>query len=411
MDSLATEVRHLPNFDQVLSNLGISGGDDSWRQDWHLSQDSYHPGNLPFLKEGEVRARCRFLRMSVEVEQAFLDALPMFKALPPLERLLWHCHYLLFVAKKSSCEEIETWPCIPRAISDTADMFYAFLFLSGLPVLRDFYKTKGIPESILINTLADLELWMSEYKTKNGVWGLGEKGWLSVHFTGTLFALGRLQFRMAEFPLDFHVFRNKDHRQILILAGNGMRFRPDGLFADTDGVESPKSWSAPYSEEDNGAIRGVEIFPEAKAAPRVMDFNLNTWVPVLKKGDPILEIHIPAASPLLAPACEDSLKQSRAFFAQYFPDFPWKAYTCVSWMLNPHFADVLPPDSNIVCFQRKFRLFPVPGADDKQMFDRVFDGAPRDIANLPRNTTLRRAILEHMEQNGRWHLTGGVLIP
>jgi hypothetical protein len=65
---------------------------------------------------------------------------------------------------------------------------------------------------------------------------------------------------------------------------------------------------------------------------------------------------------------------------------------------------MLPPDSNIVRFQKEFYLFPI-FSGGRSGFERIFGGDFRDLSKAPRDTTLRRAVLGHLEAGG--YLRGG----
>jgi hypothetical protein len=71
----------------------------------------------------------------------------------------------------------------------------------------------------------------------------------------------------------------------------------------------------------------------------------------------------------------------------------------------------LPTTSNIVRFQREFYLAPLPNADDSQLFERVFGERPKDLSGLPRDTSLRRSVLDYVDAGGRFHGAGAVIFP
>ena len=75
----------------------------------------------------------------------------------------------------------------------------------------------------------------------------------------------------------------------------------------------------------------------------------------LKRGDPVIEVHIPAAGPLTQEACAESFALAREFFAKYFPEFDYRYFTCHSWLLDETLKDFLGNDSNIIRFQKMFK--------------------------------------------------------
>ncbi|MDQ3514339.1 MAG: acyltransferase domain-containing protein [Chloroflexota bacterium] len=124
-------------------------------------------------------------------------------------------------------------------------------------------------------------------------------------------------------------------------------------------------------------------------------------------GDPALSVHIPDFSgPLDPTACDAAFARAAAFFPRQFPMERHAVAFCASWLLDPHLAEVLPETSNIVRFQRRFQLAYRTEPDDESTVRFVFGHVPADLASLPRETTLQRAVLDHIAAGGHWR--GGV---
>ncbi|GHH32886.1 acyltransferase domain-containing protein [Lentzea cavernae] len=123
-----------------------------------------------------------------------------------------------------------------------------------------------------------------------------------------------------------------------------------------------------------------------------------------KDGTPVLEVHIPGDGPMTPEACDESFRRARPFFQTHFPDELHEYGTCRSWLLDPQLADFLPETSNIVRFQRRWTSFgPAPDCDsDVLEFVHHLPPGTGDLAALPRDTTLQRAIVSHLESGGHW---------
>ena len=68
--------------------------------------------------------------------------------------------------------------------------------------LEEKYKSCGISEEILLDTLSDIVIWTNTHFTLTGKFGLSETEWLARHLSFRLFKLGRLQFCMADSEFD-----------------------------------------------------------------------------------------------------------------------------------------------------------------------------------------------------------------
>ncbi len=232
---------------------------------------------------------------------------------------------------------LDGWPDIP---GPDGRYFYVWVFLSSVPALQEFHAARGIPPEIGWATMAELGTQLFYHRSIHGTGGLDAQRWLTAHFRGVLYRVGRLLY------------------------------------------ERQRSWF------------------DAEGGPLV--------------GEPAVGIHIPRGR--LTPAsCDESLTAAATFFARHFPEEqPCRYATCVSWVLDPQLADYLAADSNIVRFQRRFALVSeadVPVAD-RATVEAVFARRWRTAAELPRRTSLERALADHLEAGGHWHYrTGWLRLP
>jgi GNAT domain-containint protein len=102
--------------------------------------------------------------------------------------------------------------------------------------------------------------------------------------------------------------------------------------------------------------------------------------------------------------CRESMQQALDFFPRYFPDASFAGFACGSWILNPQLEQIYRPDSNMVLWQRELYLFPVPSGDRSGVYF-IFGTDDVDPRSALRDTSLRRALLDHIDRGGR--LIGG----
>jgi GNAT-like C-terminal domain/N-acyltransferase N-terminal domain len=125
-------------------------------------------------------------------------------------------------------------------------------------------------------------------------------------------------------------------------------------------------------------------------------------------GDPVLDLHIPPTGPLTPEAVDGSFSLARAFFGKHFPADDSRWGVCTSWLLDPQLRRYLPGDSNIIRFQRRFRLdsdLELPG--DESIIEFVFRRVDTPLNELPRRTSLHRAVIDHLDNGGRWRMRRG----
>jgi GNAT domain-containint protein/N-acyltransferase family protein len=129
-----------------------------------------------------------------------------------------------------------------------------------------------------------------------------------------------------------------------------------------------------------------------------------------RHADPALELHIPEEGPLAPDACDDALRRARGFFPRYFPDERYQVVICTSWLLDDQLGAYLRPESNIMRFQRRFRVLPGGDTDgDEDILRFVFRRAAPALHELPRRTSLERAVVEHLRAGRHWKVRAGWL--
>ncbi|MEV6169949.1 acyltransferase domain-containing protein [Streptomyces sp. NPDC051954] len=112
-------------------------------------------------------------------------------------RLLEECVQVLV----SDIGEVEKGPQLSELVAGApaalGRYFAVYVFLAALPHTRAYHRARGIPADVSRRTLADLGRNMAVHRRRNGRGGLHVVNWLSYHFRGELYQLGRLQFERA----------------------------------------------------------------------------------------------------------------------------------------------------------------------------------------------------------------------
>jgi hypothetical protein len=93
-----------------------------------------------------------------------------------------------------------TMPSLPNAPPEVAAYLPILTFMATLPTTRAFHSSRGISAEISRVTLADLGRAMTNNLRRTGQPGLGGRltSWMTLHFTGAIYQLGRLQFERVD---------------------------------------------------------------------------------------------------------------------------------------------------------------------------------------------------------------------
>ena len=295
-----------------------------------------------------------------------------------------------------------------RGTGQNAGAFYLLIGLAAIPRIRAIHQKKEIPETISIDTCGrHYPETVGRYRDHHdGLFGIkpGALYWLRNYIRGDLYRLGRLEYMLKPFGGRLRAFRHQHTRAVIALAADGSAFDEEGLATQPD---TSDAWRTKLIEQ-NGTISGYPIAPHGYARPQQITLSLDEWQPALSPGDTILDVHIPSGGHMTLASCRESMQQALNFFPRYFPTAHCAGFARGSWILNPQIAQIYRPDSNIVLWQRELYLYPIPSGDLSGLVF-VFGKDEIDLKTAPRDTSLRRALLDHMAVGGRL-IGGGMFI-
>jgi len=221
-------------------------------------------------------------------------------------------------------------------------------FAEVLPATLVWSRERGIPGSVVAATMRDVGRMLTRNRRWFGHPGLDDElaAWLTRHLVGSIHEVGRLQVERGTLGPQTTQWL-REHRAPV----------------EADGPEG----------------RGVLL-------------------------------HIPDGAPLTPQVVSQSVRAARSLLRRRVADEPLRTWVCISWMLDPQLAAYLPASSNLLAFQRRFRVGPAKGADgDLTMRKFVFGDTHSPVDALPQTSTLQRAVVQHWRAGGRWYVHPGWL--
>ena len=307
----------------------------------------------------------------------------------PLRDIAVAAHTALFDTAVDAAEALQA---AESALGEAAGLLHALFVLDSLRLIRERQAARGAPAAL---ARAVFERhggsWLHHAEARGDIGSVAWlPGWLRTVASGHLYRLGRLEFVPVTFAYPQRVYRHVRTGDIVALFEAGEQFSDVGVQ-----VGKP-TWTSTLVEADD-AIVGTPIHPRGMALRQVVRLPRDAWRLVLTSGDPVLDLHVPGEGPLTVDALRAAHVEAVAFFERYYPEHPFVAYICDSWLFSPLLEEMLGADSNIVRWQREGYLLP----DDSQgegMLEFTFGAAQIDPATAPRDTRLRRALIAHLEQ-------------
>lgn len=389
---------------EVLAELDIAEAHDLLAHRWDESEASYPDETPYFLQPARISEMRQYLDLSDGIEPHFLEAARIARGNTALSHLSWHFNRLMFLYDDYEGSKIGQWPELQQPLGELSDVFYMLIAISVVPITQATHRRLGVPEEITRHSTGNFNGLMFAYRNRypGKLWGvnLSVLYWLRHYVSGALYTLGRMEYMVRPFQRPVQVYRNRDTDEVLALALDGLRYRPDGFLASEEAVAAGEPGFTSRFVETPDAVTGCPISPAGFALPLEVTLPLKTWRKVLSQGDPLLDVHIPAGGNMTPENCRDTMARALEFFPRYFPERPFVGFGCGSWILNPQLADIYSPTSNMILWQRELYLHPIPTSDRSGLYF-IFGRDDVDPATAPRDTSLRRALLDHLAAGGR----------
>lgn len=126
-------------------------------------------------------------------------------------------------------------------------------------------------------------------------------------------------------------------------------------------------------------------------------------VPGCPEGTPAYFVHIPEGGPLRPADVMASVAAALREMPQYYPQGASDDLYCGSWLLDPTVVRIAGTESNVGRFAARFTapLAMVPNDRDPLYYAFQVE-PPVDLSTLPRDSHLRRGLLEHYEAGGEF---------
>lgn len=366
------------------------------------------PEVIPFLQPSEISANRAYCGFAEDVDAELMDVAEKIRNDASLSELAWHCFWLIFKGPKMP--PTANWPDFKDQLGDQGGIFYLLVSLGMVPLIREHHKRMGIPEQITVDTVGQVKCYSENYQRghdgRHGAY-LCQINWLRHYVLEPYFRIGRFEYWLKKHNGAVVVYRNRKTGAVVALSKADVRFNEHGYhFRECDGLGEANAWTSTLQEKDDAAV-GNPISPLGMVLRKEIRLPLSEWEPALREGDRVLDLHIPPGGGMKMEVVAESKRQAAAFFEKHFPDEPWAAMVCVSWMFNTQLEEILAPESNLVRYMREVYLCPAYAGETGGLWF-IFLQEPFDAATAPRDTRLQRDILAYLEKGNVWR--GGAML-
>lgn len=366
--------------------------------EWDQSEASF-PAAIPaFLTPAEYRKKFECTGLDASLLPVLDDISAKIVSNPALLHLAWHCYQSQYFHPNPSFSK---WPWFENILGENCTVFYLLILIAALPLTIKKYQEIGIPDEYAEAVCSRAGGYYATYKAGYNRHGInpGQLYWARHYTDAQILRIGRFEYwpmKIAgKYP--FEAYKNNKTGKILTFRTDAPAYNLEGFCLSRDEDQSTAAFTGKYEKNDE-YVTGTPINPEGTAAALTVKLDLKEWTLVLGSDDTVLDIHIPEGGRMTLEACGQSFKDALKFFEQYFPQTKVAGFACCSWIFYPLYEKVM-PESNLAALMRELYLVPWPsgGTDGFYfLFGRDYDKQ----STYPRDTSVRRAMLDELESGG-----------
>ena len=273
------------------------------------------------------------------------------------------------------------------------DFFHLFAAIPTIPDGVKFFRDRGVPQDIIDATMQEYDYCFDACRINIGriAFDRGRLAWIKHTIFHHLIRVGRFKYELPVKRVSgIRAYRNKNG-EVTVLA-DGLRFHRSGRILGSVGCEDEEGSLLAEIEENENEISGYAIVDGDVSFEKTV-LQKSEWELCLSEDSPVIPIHIPREGSFDRETVQAAFETMRSLMAKCFPDMPYKAFHCKTWMMSRDLRKVLKPESNILAFQSNFTHYPTK-SDGTWVLGWVFagEGGIENLDNFSENTSLQRAV-------------------
>ncbi len=402
----------MKSLDAFIARFGAEGIRGEFAAKWEVARAENPPDAYAaaFLAPDKVEAHWRMSPLRADSLEPLLAMAARVRADEGLLDLAAYMHWRIFMDRDPNSQY--AWPQPAPLEGDEVGCFHFLVALGFPPAFTASQRGRGIPADIIEATCGQVPCYAYNFHRATGHAGIfqNQLSWLHVYMPpGRYYRLGRLEFQLTTYGHPFQVYRRRSDGAVCALCQPGHWYLPSGDACFANGDRPAEAWEPKLKEVVDG-VEGHPVDANGRVSRETVFLPAGEWERALAPGDAVLMMHIPSGGGMTPELVRDSLSRAIPFFDHYFPDRPVRAIVCSSWIFSNQLVDILPSTSNILALQKMVHLVPLASTPSSGLWFVFLVQPPFDVATLPRDTSMRRAIADWLAAGNVFHHGGMFLL-
>ncbi len=282
----------------------------------------------------------------------------------------------------------------PKGTGLAYDFYCLFATIPTIPQTVANLQKRGLPADVIADTMAEYDFCVQICENSLGrpAFEFGRLWWIQRVIHSQLVHIDRFKYDLpGRYSKGIRIYENANGEQIVL--ADGMELHRSGAMLGTAGLEDTDgSFTADITETET-TVEGHSIVNGFVQQEKIR-LDKKEWKLIFSPTDNVLGIHIPPGGGFDKETMDKSFDRAKELFRKCYPDHPFKAFHCRTWLLAPQLQNILKPDSNILAFQNRFIRYPYRsnGKECMSFLFNLLTNDPENLNDLPENTSLQRAV-------------------
>ena len=375
--------------EKMQQELGLQTLPDCFGALYENIRDTWMPRSEQILSAAYIRGVLEENRLMIPWLDQILAAAAQVRENPAMR--LWVCLLEQWI-------RVEFIP--ERGVQSPAgeglayDFLHLFVALPTIPESVANLQKRGLPADAIADTMAEYDFCIEVCQKSLGrpAFDYGRLWWIQRIIRNMLVHIDRFKYDIpGPYSQGIRIYENAAGQQTVL--ADGMQVHHTGGILGTAGLEDAAgSFTAEITETET-TIEGYPVV-DALVQREKIQLDKNAWKQIFSSRDNVLGIHIPPGGGFDPETLETSFARAKEIFRRCYPEQPFKAFHCRTWLLAPQLRTILNPESNILSFQNRFIRYPYrsDGTECISFLYSTLPDVPKDWNDLPEDTSLQRAV-------------------
>ncbi len=292
------------------------------------------------------------------------------------------------------------------------DFLHIFPALPRIPEILADFRARKVPQEVIDATMTEFDycVGVCEKAYNRPAFNFGRLNWINRLLHRKLIHISRFKYDLpSKCFVRVRIYQNKQG-EFCVMANNVEVHERGRMLGSVGHTDATNSYMAVVTETED-KIMGHAV-KDGIIQKEITELSKEDWKLCLSAEDKALRIHIPSDGNFDRDAIHQAYDEARLVMDTCYPDMPYKAFYCLSWLMSEELKQILKPTSNILGFQKDFVKTPCKSCGTP-VFSFVFNMAaaiPEDLDALPENTSLQRGVKKLYQEGGYLHEGAGFFL-